>query len=564
MNFFLFITIFYISSIIFILYILIKIKKKNEKLKIENHILRQYKNAIDESNIVSISDLKGNITYVNDKFCEVTLYTKEEVINKPHSLLKGEDSKKIFEKLWETIKSKKIWQGVLKNKKKNGDFYYVNSTIMPILDENNEIIEYIAIRHEITELVHKSKELEKNLREDLLTKKGNRYKLLEDISLSSKPYLALLDINRFSEINDFYGHAVGDKVLKIIAKTIKEQLPNSNYILYRVYSDEFAVLVDNESKENFLKNIKQISENISSKPIKINYKELYIQTTYNISFEDKENLIETANMIKKYSKTNKNVTIYDKSLELEKIYEKNIFWTLKIKKALEEDRIVPYYQAIYNLETNKIEKYESLMRLIKEDGSVISPYYFLEISKKSKQYLKLTKRIIRKSFEYFKDKDFEFSVNLTIKDIKNHEVSSFIIEKLKEYNLASKVVFEIVESEGIDNFEEINNFIDKVKELGCKIAIDDFGSGYSNFEYLIKLNADYIKIDGSLIKDILVNKNNQEIVITIIDFAKRQGFKTIAEFVSSKEIFDKVKELGVDYAQGYYIGEPKVEILTIA
>ena len=564
MNFFLFITIFYISSIIFILYILIKIKKKNEKLKIENHILRQYKNAIDESNIVSISDLKGNITYVNDKFCEVTLYTKEEVINKPHSLLKGEDSKKIFEKLWETIKSKKIWQGVLKNKKKNGDFYYVNSTIMPILDENNEIIEYIAIRHEITELVHKSKELEKNLREDLLTKKGNRYKLLEDISLSSKPYLALLDINRFSEINDFYGHAVGDKVLKIIAKTIKEQLPNSNYILYRVYSDEFAVLVDNESKEDFLKNIKQISENISSKPIKINHKELYIQTTYNISFEDKENLIETANMIKKYSKTNKNVTIYDKSLELEKIYEKNIFWILKIKKALEEDRIVPYYQAIYNLETNKIEKYESLMRLIKEDGSVISPYYFLEISKKSKQYLKLTKRIIRKSFEYFKDKDFEFSVNLTIKDIKNHEVSSFIIEKLKEYNLASKVVFEIVESEGIDNFEEINNFIDKVKELGCKIAIDDFGSGYSNFEYLIKLNADYIKIDGSLIKDILVNKNNQEIVITIIDFAKRQGFKTIAEFVSSKEIFDKVKELGVDYAQGYYIGEPKIEILTIA
>ena len=564
MNFFLFITIFYISSIIFILYILIKIKKKNEKLKIENHILRQYKNAIDESNIVSISDLKGNITYVNDKFCEVTLYTKEEVINKPHSLLKGEDSKKIFEKLWETIKSKKIWQGVLKNKKKNGDFYYVNSTIMPILDENNEIIEYIAIRHEITELVHKSKELEKNLREDLLTKKGNRYNLLEDISLSSKPYLALLDINRFSEINDFYGHAVGDKVLKIIAKIIKEQLPNNNYILYRVYSDEFAVLVDNESKEDFLKNIKQISENISSKPIKINHKELYIQTTYNISFEDKENLIETANMIKKYSKTNKNVTIYDKSLELEKIYEKNIFWTLKIKKALEEDRIVPYYQAIYNLETNKIEKYESLMRLIKEDGSVISPYYFLEISKKSKQYLKLTKRIIRKSFEYFKDKDFEFSVNLTIKDIKNHEVSSFIIEKLKEYNLASKVVFEIVESEGIDNFEEINNFIDKVKELGCKIAIDDFGSGYSNFEYLIKLNADYIKIDGSLIKDILVNKNNQEIVITIIDFAKRQGFKTIAEFVSSKEIFDKVKELGVDYAQGYYIGEPKVEILTIA
>ncbi len=241
----------------------------------------------------------------------------------------------------------------------------------------------------------------------------------------------------------------------------------------------------------------------------INDKELYIQTTYSISFEEKENLIETANITKKYSKTNKNIVVYDKSLELEKIYEKNIFWTLKIKKALEDDRIVPYYQAIFNIKTNKIEKYESLIRLIDEDNSSISPYYFLEISKKSKQYFKLTKRVIEKSFKYFKDKNSEFSVNLTIKDIKSQEVSAFIIDKIKEYDVASKVVFEIVESEGIDNFEEINDFIDNVKELGCKIAIDDFGSGYSNFEYLINLHADYIKIDGSLIKDILVNKNNQ-------------------------------------------------------
>ena len=561
MNIFLYEIIFFISTIILIVYFFIKL---NAKLKIENHILKQYKKAIDESNIVSIGDLDGNIKYVNDKFCEATQYSKEEVLGKPHSILRGETSDQIFKDLWEVIKNKETWHGVLKNKKKNGDLYYVNSTIMPILNENNEIIEYIGIRHEITELVHKTEDLEKNLKEDFLTKKGNRFKLLEDISKASQPYLALIDINRFSEINDFYGHDVGDEVLQTLARMIKEFLFNTNYILYRVHSDEFAILADNEKKENFIKNIKYISEHISSQPLMINDKELYIQTTYSISFEEKENLIETANITKKYSKTNKNIVVYDKSLELEKIYEKNILWTLKIKKALEEDRIIPYYQAIFNLKTNKIEKYESLIRLIDENNLPISPYYFLEISKKSKQYLKLTKRIIAKSFEYFKDKNSEFSVNLTIKDIKNQEVSSFIIEKIKEYNIASKLVFEIVESEGIDNFEEINSFIDKVKDLGCKIAIDDFGSGYSNFEYLIKLNADYIKIDGSLIKDILVNKNNQEIVITIIDFAKRQGFKTIAEFVSNKEIFDKVKELGIDYAQGYYISEPKSDILIEA
>ena len=193
---------FFVSTIIVITYLLLLKQKQNKELKKENHILKQYKEAVEESNIVSKADLKGNITYVNDKFCEVTLYEREEIINKPHSLLKGENSKGTFKELWETISNKKTWHGVLKNRRKDGEFYYVNITIKPILDEDNEIIEYIAIRHEITDLIHKSVELEKSLREDFLTKEGNRFKLLEDIKKSKKPSLALLDVNRFGEIND--------------------------------------------------------------------------------------------------------------------------------------------------------------------------------------------------------------------------------------------------------------------------------------------------------------------------------------------------------------------------
>ena len=549
---------FIILSII-LSFIIIKLLFKNKKLKTKNHILKQYKDAIEESNIVSTADLKGNITYVNDKFCECTLYTKKEVINQPHSILKGENSKEIFKNLWQTIQNKETWHGVLKNRRKNGEFYYVNITIKPILDENEEILEYIAIRHEITDLINKTEELEKSVKEDYLTKEGNRFKLLEDIKQTTKPALALLDINRFGEINDFYGHEVGDELLIMVSKIIKELVGNK-YLTYRIYSDEFAILANNEDREIFINKIKYICDFISASAIKIRQKEIYIQMSYSMSFENKDVLKKTANMIKKYTKIHKDVFIYDKCLEIEKIYEKNVLWTLKLKKALENDRIIPYYQAIYNVKTGKIEKYEALVRLIDEDGIAISPFYFLDIAKKSKQYVRLTRRVIKKSFEYFKDKDYEFSVNLTIEDIKNVEVSSFILEKLKEYDIASKVVFELVESEGIDNFEEINKFIDKVKELGCKIAIDDFGSGYSNFEYLIKLNADYIKIDGSLIKDILINKNSQEIVSTIISFAKKQGFKTIAEFVSNKEIYEKVKELDIDYVQGFYISEPKENI----
>jgi EAL domain-containing protein (putative c-di-GMP-specific phosphodiesterase class I) len=131
---------------------------------------------------------------------------------------------------------------------------------------------------------------------------------------------------------------------------------------------------------------------------------------------------------------------------------------------------------------------------------------------------------------------------------------------LERYKIGSRAVFEIVESESIENFEEVEDFIVQVKSYGCKVAIDDFGTGYSNFEYLMKLKADYIKIDGSMIKDIDTSLNAQIVVSTIVSFAKKMGIKTIAEFVENESILNKVKELGVDYSQGYYFSQPKRDI----
>ncbi|MEV9615855.1 EAL domain-containing protein [Aliarcobacter butzleri] len=545
--------------LLLLIFFILKLKEF-KKLKKENHILKQYNEATKDSNIISTADLKGNITYVNDKFCEVSLYTYEEVLGKPHSIVRGEEDDEIFQQLWETIKNKKVWYGVLKNRKKNGEFYWVNINIRPILDEKNEIIEYIAIRHEITDLVLKTEELKRNLRLDSLTNIGNRYKLIEDVSKSVNPCISILDIVSFSDVNDFFGYKTGDNVLKIVARKIEELLiDKENYKVYRDHSDTFCIVAQNEDRDKFIKNIDEISKTIGKVPIVIKSRELYVQLSYVFSFESKENLLETANIIKRYSQANKNIIIYDKALELEKDYEKNIFWTLKIKKALDEDKIVPYFQPIYNLKTNKIEKYEALVRLI-DGNNVISPYYFLDISKKSKQYLQLTKTMIQKTFDYFRDKDFEFSINLTFEDIKSEYISSFIIELLKDYKIGHRVVFEIVESEEIDNFRKVNEFFVTIREYGCKIAIDDFGSGYSNFEYLAKLNVDYIKIDGSLIKDILINKSSQNIVSMLVNFAKGQKVKTIAEFVSNKDILNKVRELGIDYVQGYYIKEPIASI----
>jgi EAL domain-containing protein (putative c-di-GMP-specific phosphodiesterase class I) len=136
------------------------------------------------------------------------------------------------------------------------------------------------------------------------------------------------------------------------------------------------------------------------------------------------------------------------------------------------------------------------------------------------------------------------------------KVSSFILRRLNNTGNGHLVTFEIVESQEIESHIKVVNFIKKVKFLGCKIAIDDFGSGYSNFEQLLKLDIDYLKIDASLIKDIDTNRDSEIMTKSIISFAKEMGLKTIAEFVSTQSIFDKVKLLGVDYAQGYHIGKP--------
>ena len=137
------------------------------------------------------------------------------------------------------------------------------------------------------------------------------------------------------------------------------------------------------------------------------------------------------------------------------------------------------------------------------------------------------------------------------------DVVDFLIQKIYEFDIGHSLTIEITESEGIDNIEEVISFIKIVKNLGVKIAIDDFGTGYSNFSYLVRLQADFIKLDGSIIQDINKTKSAKAVVEAIVFFAKKIGIKTVAEFVSSKEIYETCKELEIDYFQGYWFDEPK-------
>jgi PAS domain S-box-containing protein/diguanylate cyclase (GGDEF)-like protein len=516
---------------------------------------------MDESSIVTKSDTNGIITYVNDNFCDITGYSKEEALGKPHNIIRHPDNpKEMFKEIWETIKSKKVWKGIMKNRGKNGD-YWVDTSILPILDDDGNIVEYIAVRHDITQVILQQKKLDNIANTDTLTGLGSRYKLVQDMAESKSPALAILNVDSFSEVNDFYGHEKGDLVIIELSKIIDSIVQDDGYDVYHLHGDEFVIFNKDVDRRSFLDNVSKIPSKVAKVPIKLDGEEIDLNLTTAISFESEKNILTTADMALKIAKKeHKSKVIYSDDISLNDEYKNNIKWAKKIKSAIETDNIIPVFQPIVNNETQKYEKYESLVRLRDFDGSLVSPYFFLDISKKTKHYTKITKIMIQKSFDMFKDKDYEFSINLTIEDILNESINFFIIDMLQEYNIGSRVVFEIVESESIENFDLIHAFIEKVKSYDCKIAIDDFGTGYSNFEYLLKLNTDYIKIDGSMIKDIDTNNDAQLVVSTIVDFAKKMGVKTIAEFVENESILSKVKELGIDYSQGYHFSAPKEEL----
>ena len=247
---------------------------------------------------------------------------------------------------------------------------------------------------------------------------------------------------------------------------------------------------------------------------------------------------------------------YFKNIDDTPQYAEQITRSNMIRNAIINDRIVPFYQPIFNKE-KQIVKHETLIR-IQNSNETISPSVFLEVSKRIKRYTDIEKMLIEKSFKLIADRpDAVISVNLSGRDMTDGDVSVFIIEKLNKYKVAGRVIFEILEDENIENIERIGTFIERVRRMGVKIAIDDFGSGYSNFSYILKLKPDYIKIDGSIIKNIDTSEDSRAIAGAIIAFAKKLDITVIAEFVRSKEVFDTCVELGVDEFQGFYLGEPR-------
>jgi len=424
-------------------------------------------------------------------------------------------------------------------------------------------LENISYQQDLESRVEKqAKELIKQLEYDTLTGLPNKVKLQIDFNKDKYDEILLLNIDNFSQINSAYGYKDGDLLLKRIATFLQSNIKDN---IYRGNGDEFIIALKSSTSDEALKLAKEIQKKVYDEYFHIS--ETAVRITFSIAIvsvneEDEEIPYSKAQLaIMDMRKLHKNIIGRYEEHSQTKIYNKQMNeWARKVKVALENDTLRPFYQPIVNLKTNEIEKYECLARIIEHDNPV-SPFYFIEPARIAGMVTDITREMIRKAFITFSGSDKEFSINITDDDFKEEYLLDYLTTSCEKYNVKpTQVVLEVLENiSNYDAFHAIKQ-IDKLKELGFQIAIDDFGAESSNFARVQKLKIDYIKIDGSFIKDIAENENSLIITKTIVYYAKYCNIKTVAEFVHDEKTYNIVKDLGIDYAQGYYLAEPLKEI----
>ena len=528
-------------------------RKITDKLRLKDqaqknlYLLQQYQEIADISAIVSKIDPSGIITYANDAFALTTGYTKDELIGQNHSVLGHPDNSiGLYKEIWDTIKNqKKIWTGILKNITKNASTYYAKTSIKPIVNQNGDIVEYILLRYNVTDIINPRRQLQ-----DL-------------VDSLNETLVVVVKIDSYEDIQGFYGLKLLQIIEENFSKVILKLIPKLHIFdnFFALDNGEFAFVTEFNNlinPEDVIIEMKKLQSNIDDSILTIDHIDYDISIIVSIAYG--KNTIENVNYgLKKAQKLNQDFIVANNFIQNEHIQaQKNLKIIKMLKKAIEDSKLISHYQPIVDTKTKEILKYESLVRLIDINGEIVPPLFFLDVAKKGKYYAQITIIVLENSFKALKLTDKEISINISVLDIEKRVTREKIFELLKNYSKeANRITFELLESENVEKFEQVKSFINYVKNLGVKIAIDDFGAGYSNFERLLDYQPDIIKIDGSLIKNIQNSELSLNIVETISSFAKKQNIQVIAEYVENEEIFHILRDMGIDYLQGYYFGKPK-------
>ncbi|MFD1929789.1 putative bifunctional diguanylate cyclase/phosphodiesterase [Sporosarcina siberiensis] len=531
--------------------------------------------AIDQTSIVAITNRAGMILYVNDLFVEISKYPVEELVGSTHRVINsGVHSSGFFKDMWSTIGRGEIWRGDVCNKKKDGTYYWVDTKIVPFLNDQGKPYQYVSIRNDITELKESERMIHNLAYNDQLTNLPNRLslrkKLVEELEHAEKNQMKIgyvrLNVDRFRYINDSLGFETGDYFLSVIGERLKEALMDS-HIIGRISGDEFGIILrDIESTDDVMRIAKQLQLSIE-KPVEVKGQVHALSISLGIalypehalkSFElpmKAEKALESAK-----EKGGGGIEIYQHGAAtktLERILLEN-----DLRKSIQLNHFSLDYQPKVNLLSGEVTGLEALVRWDHPELGRISPDKFIPIAEETKLIVPLGNWVLREACKQamkWYNKGFTgFRVAVNMSTIQLEE--PFFIEKIQSILIETNVLPELLEIELTEsvlaNMNQVHTIIEEIRRQGIIVSLDDFGTGYSTFSYLKDFPVDTLKIDMTFIQDLHEKEESRAIVKTIISLANTIGLNVIAEGIELKEQAEILLDYGCQEGQGYYYSRP--------
>lgn len=466
-------------------------------------------------------------------------------------------------------------RGEMRGRRKNGEEFPAECSIARLQTNGQTLV--IASLRDITERKRAESQLVQLANYDSLTGVFNRHRLEQELqhrlvqarSSGVGGALLLLDLDQFKDVNDSRGHGAGDALLKALATLLREQTRETD-VLARQGGDEFAILLYPVNPSEAQSAAERIRQAIHRSPFLVGGQPVHVTASIGIAvFPDhgtapEELFVCTDLALYRAKESGRDaVFVFEPAGDSRQQTESKLTWVRCIHEALEKDRFVLYAQPILDLRRRRVSHYELLLRMLGPDGEVILPGEFLDVAERSGLIRSIDRWVVCRVIRLLADQHLtqpaaHLSLNLSAKAFEDQGLVPLIRQELTSAGVVPQsLVLEITETAAIADLVRARDFIIQLKQLGFQLALDDFGVGFSSFRHLRELPVDYLKIDGSFIRDLARNPMDQHLVKSMVEVARGMGKSTVAEFVGDATTVTLLRQLGVDYAQGYHIGRPQ-------
>lgn len=520
------------------------------------------------SNGVLITDKHNRIISTNSKVKDITGYTFAELEGESPSIMSSSlHPASFYQKMWAELHEQGHWSGEVWNQTKFGAVYPEKLSIYVLRNRVGEIQNYIATFEDLSKLKSIESELNNYKNEHDFTGLQTRESFINALSNTDNQTVIILDLKRFSSINNMYGESVGNKVLVHVGHTLATNFDTNQINICRYGPDQFALSFTQDTLEGVNKFVSFVRAKIETSVVIDNHE---IELAVNIGcsnvseFESKTHPIKQAYYALREAKSDPAPSTSIYSTQLEKRVARQYSLGARLKKAIDEKRIDVHYQPIYDLNSNKVVKLEALARW-NEDGEIISPFEFIPIAENLGYIFQLGEIVLEKScqdLQRLKSRGYEnilMSINRSIDELSEEDPANCsILNIICQSGLSEKdIIIEVTESIPLEDKPHVQDLLSVLRMKGVKVALDDFGTGYASFSNLMKNSIDILKIDRSFVRDISTNLNNAVLIKSVNLLARQLGLEVIAEGVEDEQQLTLLQELGCRYIQGYLISKPQ-------